>query len=206
MYPLVRITNGFNELGDDRLFGRASFIGAQMNDNPHFPAPNPLLTAMQMATEDFAAALVLARTKNSQDIKAKNAKRAHLIDTLHKLGNYVLYIANENADVATSSGFSIARPWEPLPPIEAPRAEVKPGVNRGELDLVAKRVIGARAYRFDYTEGNITENSTWVTEVAIIPKYILTGLTSGSEYHCRIAAIGTNYQVVYSPVVSSFVL
>ena len=204
--PLVRITNGFDRLSDDNLLARTQFIYAQMLGNVNFLTPDPPLTSVLVAINDFKDALMEARTGNKQSIAVKNEKKEALIDIMHKLGNYVLFIAKENAVIATSSGFHIARNPTPLPTITAPQEfEVSNGSGSGQLALSARRVPGARAYLFEYTPEPMTAESVWTSQVGTRPGIVFSNLQSGNRYWCRVGAVGINSQLEYTDPVARIV-
>ena len=94
-----------------------------------------------------------------------------------------------------------------MPPLSTPQGLLlKNGVNKGELKLSFKRVLGARAYRFEITPSPITANSVWEASSDTVAKKQYTGLESGKEYNCRVIAYGTKAQEVYSDVVSKIAL
>jgi hypothetical protein len=62
------------------------------------------------------------------------------------------------------------------------------------------------AYQFEYTLAPLTPGSQWTSVPVTTCKVVFTGLQSGQEYSCRVAAIGPYKQVKYSDVLSRIVL
>lgn len=202
-----RIVNGFDRLTDSKLLTRAQFIKASLTDNPHFPNPVPSLADLSTAISALEAAIQKAATGNKQDIMEKSSVQQHLINQLHLLGNYVLFMSAGNPTAATSSGFTINKPQEPVAPITAPTGLVlKSGLNRGELVLKFKNVAGAKCYQYEMTAAPVTTNSVWEIKTSTLSKNLFSGLQSGKEFSFRVAAIGPRQQVVYSDVVSRIAL
>lgn len=204
--PVVRITNGFNELSFAELLVRANVIVGKMQGNPNFMTPEPGLNLVRTAINEFAVAVEAAASGDTQAKAVRDQKAAALIDLLHKLGNYVLFTAQEDAVIATSSGFHIAKTRTPQPPISSPVVTVENGVNSGELKLSTKKVTGAKSYNFQYTADPLTESSVWESVSGTTTKKVISGLKSGNRYWCRIAAVGSKDQITYSNVQPSIVL
>ena len=204
---LFKITNGFDQMTDAYLLVRANFIYTSIGASGNFPNPSPSLNDLHATILSFTGAVQKAEGGNKQDIAEKNAIRQTLIDQLHLLGNYVLYIASGDELIATSSGFNISKLPQPLPALTVPQAvELQNGVNKGELQLKFKRVRGAKAYMYEITPSPVTADSNWESSTNTVSKKTFGGLESGKEYNCRVAAIGNKEQLVYSSVVSRIAL
>ena len=198
---VLRITNGFTEMTDATLLLRANSIVASMTGNPAFTTPTPTLAAMSAAITAFQEAVQAAEGGDRQLIAVRNQVRSVLVNDLHMLGNYVLFLSAGDDVKATSSGFHIARTAAPLPPLMPPQGLVlKNGINQGELKLGCRRMKGAYAYQFEITPVPVTESSQWQTTLDTVSKHLFSGLESGREYACRVAAIGTKEQKVYSGI------
>lgn len=203
---VIRITNGFDQLSDPNLLTRVRFITGKLTGNPNFTDLNPALGTVATAINEFESAAQAAIDGNTEEKTLRDQKHAALINLMHLLSNCVLFQAKQDIAVIQSSGFSVARPSTPLPPMGSPVVKVESGANPGELKLGSNRLPAARAYNFQYTADPITENSVWTSEVVTKIKVVIGGLTSGQRYWCRVAAIGSNGQVMYSDVLSRIVL
>lgn len=198
----LRITNGFEGMNDLDFLGKVRFIVGQMTGRPEFPTPDPSLASVTTLANEFEQAIQDAEAGGSVDKSIRDNKKEELIETMHNLGDYVLFTAKQNRLVAEKSGFSIARDPAPQPPIEKPDGlNLTDGVNAGELLLQFKRVAGARGYMYQVSL-DPSDESKWVTMYGTIRKNLFTGLESGKKYYVRVVALGTNSQVVYSDVVS----
>ncbi|MBD0287066.1 MAG: fibronectin type III domain-containing protein [Flavisolibacter sp.] len=203
---VLRIINGFDRLSDADLIARSRFIHGQMSGSVYFQTPDPTLETVLNAINIFEAALQSAGTGNLQDIAVKNLRRSNLISLLHRLGAYVLFSAQQDPVVATSSGFRIAKQPESGPAITNPQnVQIKNGSNSGELDIRFKKVPSARMYAYEYTPEPLTDGSVWKVEYNNLTTNTLSGLEVGKRYYCRIAAIGINKQVMYSDTISKVV-
>jgi hypothetical protein len=196
---ILRITNGFNRMGDDYLLGRADNIHVSMSDNENFPTPSPTMAALATTIADFRLALSKAEKGSELDVAVKNDRRNDLIDLLHSLGNYVLFTVDGDRTKAVSSGFRIAKDKSPMPPITKPEnLQVTEGINAGELKIKFKRVFGARSYMIQFAEENTSGAPVWQSQTCTTSKLTLTQLESGKKYQVRIAVVGTNGQLLYS--------
>jgi|SRR5690242_2394323 hypothetical protein len=117
-----------------------------------------------------------------------------------------------------TSGFQIAKAPGPTPPLATDTSSLevnktyllltKPatpslqnGLNPGELISSVKAVAGAVSYLHQYaTEAEMAQGK-WNSVASSKSSCLLTALTSGTRYYCRIAAIGSKDQIVYSAVV-----
>jgi hypothetical protein len=203
---ILRITNGFSRLSDENLLGRTGQINIAMGGNGNFPTPTPTLAQLQTALTDFEIALAKAKTGSELEKAIKNDKREALVNLLHSLSNYVLFTADGSETVAKSSGFSIARPPEPAPELTPATNQVlEDGQNAGELKFSFDKVPTARSYMYQYTVDPVTDNSVWQGQPGTTRKTVFTGLQSGKKYWCRVYALGTRGQGVYSEPVSRIV-
>lgn len=202
-----RIINGFDKLNDAELAVRAQAIIAAMTGNTNFPTPSPSLADMTTALSEYSTALSAAKTGNRAQIALKRQKREALISLLHQLGDYVLFTSKRDRTMMVSSGFSIAKEAEPLPPLSKPEnLQVLSGENAGELKIAISKVQGARAYQYQYTPDPLTIESKWESQLSTVTKNTFQDLNSGSRYWCRVAAIGVDEQMVFSDAVSRVVL
>lgn len=198
----LRITNGFAGMTDLDFLGKVRYILAEMTGNANFPTPDPTLASVTTLANEFEQAINDADAGGPYDKSVRDSKKEELIDTMHNLGNYVLFIAKGDRLIAESSGFTIAKDPTPQPPIEKPDGlSLIDGVNAGELLLLFKRVLGARSYLYQISL-DPSDETKWVTMHGTIRKNLFTGLESGKKYYVRVIAVGTNSQVVYSDVVS----
>lgn len=202
----LRITNGFDKLSDSDLLARVNNIMSGMTDNASFPTPTPTLATVQTSIDAFQDARSVAQSGSSYDKAVKNQKKSEMIDLIHGLGNYVLFIANGDALVAQSSNFSIAKPPTPAPAVTAAANQMlDDGENSGDLVYSFDKVPGARSYVYQYTADPVSDASIWETQTGTVKKVSFTGLDAGKRYWCRVLSVGINGQGVYSEPVSRIV-
>lgn len=108
--------------------------------------------------------------------------------------------------LAVSSGFSIAKSPSPAPAItKAENQKLTDGLNAGELMLTFKKVQGARSYMYQSCPDPFTPESTWSNNMGTLRKFKFSGLQSGKRYWCRVAAVASGGQTVYSDPLSRIV-
>jgi hypothetical protein len=205
---IFRILNGFDSMSDTNLLSRSKFIRDQMVDNPHFTQPQPSITELSESITSFDNAIQKALTGNKQDGMERDELRVQLIENLHLISNYVLFTAAGRPAVATSSGFTISRQRESRPALAAPTGvRVVNGTNPNELELRCDAVAGSRAYMHEYTTGDpLSPATVWNTQVTTLRTHLFTNLQRGTVYYCRVAAIGSKQQKMYSEIVSRMVV
>lgn len=200
---LLRITNGFGDGSDSALIQKANFIHEQISSRPTvFTTPVPSMTVLKTAIDDFTDALNAATGGSRVQITHKNMLRGTLVDTLHKLGYYVLFTASGDAYIAEQSGFKIAKPGSPSIVVQPSGMVVKNTTQSGELLVSVKRQAAAKSYMFQYTTDATLKEDSWITITCTVSKCLITGLVPGTKYYLRVAVVGSNGQVLYSDVVN----
>lgn len=195
----LRILNGFEEMTDLGFLGKVRFVVTEMLGNTNFTTPSPTLDSISTLANEFEVLINAADAGGSYDKLVREAKKEELIDAMHNLSNYVLFIAKGDRLVAESSGFTIGKDTRtPRPPIDKPTGlELSDGKNAGELALEFLKVQGATSYMYQISVDPLDETK-WVTTYGTIRKSLFTGLESGKKYYVRVVALGTKGQVVYS--------
>ncbi|RYZ57142.1 MAG: fibronectin type III domain-containing protein [Chitinophagaceae bacterium] len=199
--PLLRITNGFDQLADIKLFERASFIHQQMSLYATvFPSPTPSMPLLKTTIDEYQAALTTAGDRGRTLITHKNVLREQLIDLLHNLGYYVLYIAQGDRQIAMQSGFTLAK--EPTRRVFAAPANLQLTYTSqiGEMLVRVKAVRGSGSYIYRYTADATQKVESWQNTSCTSAKCKITGLTPGTLYYFCVGLVGSNDQVLYSNV------
>ncbi len=201
-----KIKFNFMRLSDSDLETKAGFILQSMTGNPHFLTPIPTLADLQTAVAAYSAALVNAADKSRMKVAEKNQARQTLELLLGQLGMYVMYIANGDEVILTSSGFSLAKTPEPQIIANPGSVSLTPGVSVGEMEAFCKTVAGARSYNHLITPAPLTEESVWESTSSSRSKMRYSNLVSGEKYYVRIEAVGSQNQRTLSPESSMFVM
>ena len=199
----LRATNGFESMSDAKLYQRSSFVISCITGNSNFEAPDPTLAELTAGLNDFKTGVDNSLTRDSNAILIKNEKRQALIDLLHLEIYYVLYKSRGSRPVAESSGFSFAKAKAPAPPMLKPQnLQVVNSDQSGQMDVSIDSVTGAVAYVYQCIADAALASGNWISTTCSQSKCTITGLTPGTLYHWRVAAVGTKGQILYSDTIS----
>jgi hypothetical protein len=175
------------------------------NNNTLFPNPPAALADAEKLLPDYQEALRNAAGRDRTKVIIKNDKRDKLRALLAELEAYVNDTSKGDDAILSSSGFPIAgvKGDKAMSPVGS--LDVQVGQS-GQAITSVKRVTGAKAYMHQYTTAETPVSETnWVSIGSSDPQYTFKGLQSGVKYWFRIAAIGLNGQLSYSPPVSRFI-
>lgn len=200
----VKIVTSFMRLTQTKLLQKAQMILQSMTGNPNFPTPTPPLTDLSAANAAFATAL--ANPKSASNTALKKQLRASLIALLNQLALYVQMNCNNDEIIALSSGYSIGKTKQPFGVLAKAENFKATPLHNGAIKLSNKKIAGADSYIYEYTTAPVTETSTWTTVNSTKAKTVISNLTSGTCYAVRVAGIGANPTIVYSDIITSFVL
>lgn len=172
---------------------------AALVGNIYYPATEPTLAVYQTKINAFSDALSAAKDRSKNNVAAKNAARADLINTMISLTNDLMKTANGNIQALVSANFPLNKDRQPMPPIDKPQVmKMEDGVNSGELLVIIAAVLGSRNFIYQWTLDPLTADSVWGSQNATTIKVLLSGLEPGKKYWIRVIAYGTNEQEVYS--------
>nr|WP_294908690.1 hypothetical protein [uncultured Lacibacter sp.] len=79
-------------------------------------------------------------------------------------------------------------------------------VGFSSLLVSVKRVTGAYSYLHQYTTDATLAPDSWVSTAGTTAKLLLTNLAPGTTYYCRVAAVVSNEQIMYSDTISRMVI
>ncbi|MEJ8843445.1 fibronectin type III domain-containing protein [Lacibacter sp. H375] len=198
--------SNFSKLSDGNLESKTHSIISSMTGNANFPTPVPALAVLQTAADAYTAALVKAGAGNRADVADKNAKRETLLNLLRSLCTYVNLTANGDAAMLLTSGFDISKDPQPSVITKPEIVRLENGVASGSLLVSVKAVKGAYSYLHEYTTDATLAPDSWVSTMSTSAKTTLSNLQPGTVYYCRVGAIGTNNQLLYSDAASRMVV
>jgi len=200
---VLTITNGFSRMSDENLTVKASQIQAAMTGNAYFPDAVTILADLANAIAAFNAALDASRDGDRLKAAIKKQKKEELVDVLHLLADYVLFKSEGDNVKALSSGFTIGKTASPREPITKPEnLRLEQGENIGELVLKINRVKGAVSYLHQYATDAMLAQNSWKSIPSSRTTCLIAELQPGTKYHCRVAALGTRDQLIYSDIIS----
>lgn len=202
----MKALSNFYRLSDSALEAKCHLIISSLTGNAAFATPVPTLAEIETASANFTSALVAAGTGNRSDIANKNAMRETAVGLYSRLCTYVNFTANGNATLLLTTGFDVSKTPEPKVITKPENLKVLNGTVAGSLLVSVKRVPGAYSYVHQYTTDATLAPDSWVSTAGTTAKLLLTNLTAGTMYYCRVAAVGSNEQIVYSDTVSRIVV
>ncbi len=199
-----QITNGFDKMTPGNLLMKAKFIISEMTANAsYFNTPDPSLTNVLAAVNEFELATMAAENRDRSAIAYRNQKGDVLIKMLRKLGVYVNLVADGDRAIAMASGFDVARVPQPTPPIASIEPPVlSQGASFGEIRSKTKRVPGGRVYQFLIAPTEDLPLSQWSQHITTQSNFYFKNLDSGKRYYVRVCVVGVNHQAVYSEAAS----
>jgi len=191
-------------LAQTKLLQKAQMILQCMTGNANFPTPAPDLETISSAIADFSEALANPASKANTALKKQ--LRATLIALLNQLALYVQMNGNNDETILLSSGYSLRKTKQPVGVLpKASNFRALP-LHNCMIKLSNKKIDGADSYSYEYTATPVIDTSIWTIINSTKANTVIENLTSGSCYAFRVAGIGANPTVIYSDVVTSYVL
>lgn len=177
---------------------RAQQIVAAMTGNANFTTPQPTLTQVSAAIDELDAAYLAAQTAR-QDAKNKtttqNQKEEALDAALTQLAGYVESVTGGDEAKITSAGMDVRAQQTATGDLPAPEGlNATAGDRDGEIDLSWDKVDKARSYVVERSPDPPAATTWQHAAVSTKSQTTVGGLTSGTKYWFRIAALGPNGQ------------
>lgn len=199
-----KVKISFSSYSDADFETKAGHIFASMTGNPAFGTPIPTLAEVQASIAKYSTDLVAAATLDRTAVAEKNKSRKQLELLLGQLGMYVMYIANGDAAILTSSGYTLAKEPASRFITNPGNVTIANGITSGQMRVSVKTVDGASVYSFEISEVEPVAGTEWQSTTSSKAKFTFKNLQPGKRYWIRVAAIGTGEQIAYSPVASQF--
>lgn len=200
---MAKIKLNFSRLPISEKVARAQQIVDALTGNTNFPTPSPALPAISVAINDLKSAFgtaQAARQTAKEKTSAQAAKEDILDRFMSQVAAYVESIAGDDETMIRSAGMdaraqAVSQSDVPSPPQSLAASA---GDHDGEVDLAWDKVTGAKSYVLEKSGDPVTPTS-W-THAGVCTKSALTisGLTSGTRYWFRVAAVNANGQSGWS--------
>jgi hypothetical protein len=200
-----KISLSFIKYSDADFQTKAAFILTSMTGNPAFTTPVPTLAEVQAAVTKYSEDLTAAAGLGRNNVAQKNKSRSDLEGLLAQLGMYVMFVANGDAAILTSSGYTLTKMPEPAYISNPGNVTLENGVTSGEMVGSVKNVNTAKLYFHEIADQLPTQDTAWTRNQSSRSRYVFTGLTPGKQYWVRVAAAGTGEQIAYSTIATLFV-
>ena len=198
-----KISLSFRGYSDSAFLGKAGHIASSMANNTYFPTPVPALADVQEALDAYSAALLAAADLGRTNVASKNQARLILEQLLAQLGMYVMFIANGDPLILTSSGYTLNKLPEPRY-IENPgNVVLSNGITSGEINSSVKNVATS-GYLFEITDTLPAPDTVWTSIPSSRSQFVFKNLAAGKQYWIRVAALGNRNQIAYSTIATIF--
>lgn len=181
---------------------RARTIITSLTGNPDFTTPTPTLAAVTAAINALEAAAATVQSTKQQlktDVSKQSEREDEFDGIMSQLAGYVQSVAGDDEAKIHSAGMdtkaaksSTAEPT--LPQALTPTA----GDHDGEVDLTWDTVPGAKSYIIEMSVDPPTATSWQQAGVSPRSRFTVTGLTPGTRYWFRVAAVSTGGQSGWS--------
>lgn len=185
---------GFVRVKDEALVVRAKTVLVALEGNGYFPDPDPPLTELQTAHDDFSEKLSIARRRGSpQDTAEKNSSRKMLENVMKRLAFHVTQASEGNLVMLLSSGFEISSsPQGTLVPLPVTGVRLADGRQSGQMRLDFDK--GDKALFYEYEVGIWPENTAdpeWETvyRTTSSRSNIIAPLIALQRYGVRVRAV-----------------
>lgn len=164
-----------------------------MTGNPDFPTPQPTLAQLnttigelETAYGDMQTARQVAATKTS----IKDEKQEATIRMLRQSAAYVESVSSDNEKMILGAGMDVRTVASPSQAPTMPGDLIaREGDHEGEIDLQWDKVRGAKSYEIQRSADPPTPTSWAHAAVSAKTSATINGLTSGTRYWFRVAAI-----------------
>ena len=173
---------------------------AAMTGNESFSTPSPVLAAVTSAADDLEAAYNEAqavRLLAKEKTVAQDAREREADGIVTQLAAYVEGTSGGDAATIQSAGMDVRDEAAPVGELPAPGdLTATVGDMDGEIDLDWDNVRRASSY---LVQQSPDPPGSW-QQAAVVTKskHTVTGLTSGTKYWFRVAAIGSAGQSPWS--------
>jgi hypothetical protein len=200
---MSKIKLNFNRLPIAQKVAKAQQIVEALTGNTNFPTPSPALAAITTGINELNASFAEAQTARQvakEKTSIQNDKEASLDQLISRLAAYVESVAGSNEALILSAGMDMrAAPVSSTTPPEQPHALTPTAGDRdGEVDLGWDTVAGAKSYVIDKSADPVSATSWSHAGVSTKSNFTVNGLTSGTRYWFRVAAVNNNGQSGWS--------
>ena len=191
---MAKVKLNIKDLSVPEKVARARQIVTALTGNPNFPSPQPTIAQTTTAIDDLEDAYATAQAAR-QAAKTSttflNDKEETLDRTLTRLASHVESVSGDDEQKIQSAGMDIRSAPTGASDLPAPDGlNATQGDHDGEIDLSWNRVERTRSYLIERS-ADPPSNTSW-TQAGVSTKSSTTidGLTSGTKYWFRVAAIG----------------
>jgi hypothetical protein len=172
---------------------KARQIVTALTGNANFTTPHPTLAQVTSGADNLETAYADAQTAR-QSAQTKTSilhdKEDALETLLRQLAAYIESIGGDDESMILSAGLDVrSAATSTIPPSSPVSLTATEGDHDGEIDLSWDTVKGAKSYVIERSGDPPTATSWSHTTVALKSSATVNGLTSGTRYWFRVAAV-----------------
>lgn len=199
---MSRIKLNLRQLPVTEKIAKARKIVTALTENASFPNPTPPLETITAAVNSFDAAYAATQVTRQQ-VKTRlsdQSSREEVLDQLMiQLAAHVESVAGTNDNLIHSAGMDTkAVPSVSAMPTPPAGFSAIAGDHDGEIVLSWDRIVKAKSYVIEQSPDPPTATSWAHAGVATKASMMINGLTSGTRYWFRVAAVGSSGQSGWS--------
>lgn len=200
---MAKIRLNLSRMPIPQKIARSQQILTALTGNTSFPTPAPALASVKTAIDDldasFTAAHVARQTARQKTSDMTNKEDA-LDQIMTQLAAYVESIAGGDERLILSAGMDTRAPGvtSTEPPDQPQGFTSTAGDRDGEIDLAWDTVSGAKSYVIEKSSDPGTPTTWTHAGVSTRSNFTANGLTSGTRYSFRVAALNANGQSGWS--------
>ena len=167
-----------------------------------FATPDPTAAVLAAAREGFELAMAdqaTAATAATEATRLKNASRLSLEDLMRTRDGYVTKLGRTNPSAPGLSNLPVRSTPGPVGLVAAPESlNATLGDLEHTVDLGWDKVRGARSYVVQWCADPMSDANWQQAGISTKSSYLVTGLTAGTKYWFRVAAVGAAGQGPWS--------
>ncbi|MGA9997546.1 MAG: fibronectin type III domain-containing protein [Pyrinomonadaceae bacterium] len=199
--PKVKLN--FRNLSIPEKVAKAQQIVTAMTSNADFASPQPPLAQVTTTITELETAYTdaqAARQETKARTSAQNQKEDDFDRIMSRLTSYVESASDGDEVKIRGAGFDTRTPTISTPDVLNPPAALAAtaGDHDGEIDLHWDKVGKARSYVVEMSADPPTNSSWQHKAVSLKSQATVEGLTSGTKYWFRVAAVSTTGQSGWS--------
>lgn len=200
---MAKIRLNLSSLSIPQKIAKAQQIITALTGNAAFPTPSPTLETIATMIDGLESAFAHAQASRQtakQHTTIQNQKEDNLDSVLTRLAAYVESVAGANEQMILSAGMDTraAAVATTDPPAQPQGLTPTAGDRDGEIDLSWDTVTGSKSYVIDQSGDPVTPTTWSHAGVSTKSNFTAKGLTSGSRYWFRVAAVNSNGQSGWS--------
>ena len=199
---MAKIKINFANLSIPEKVARARQMVTALTGNADFASPQPPLAEVTTTIDGLETAYsdtLAARQEAKEKTSAQNQKEEEFDRVISRLASYVESASGGNETKIKSVGLDVRAPATSAQGLDLPASlAATAGDHEGEIDLQWDKVARARSYVIEMSADPPTNSSWQHKTVSTKSRATIEGLTSGTKYWFRVAAVGSNGQSGWS--------